>query len=1376
MTALLSDDKEMLSPDVPEFVPRNFQNVDSSSGVGHLENTVSKVAPNSYSQSHRYSLNHGVCNSGSWRREPAEKAESLNRSKSGQGENKSDSFSNSKWRNAGNNDWNRGKLKEEASLNERQNGREKNRQQSILRPDNYEFSGKNKNWRDRNKQVQSSDRGKGLEQHDVEAPFSKSNDTFLKVSGSATQNMPTESNASQSNKLRHFPDKNDPQLKQSDAGSKPSRGNRGSQIGGLVFSSQFRHQDDISYKKVLSRKNFIGDSLEKADAIDNGALFQSQEQWPSLSVTHSQNSSANPVNAWIKNNDQKPASWSRPGRTDINLNSGPLQKAVSEGTNNDNVYPNSNIVVKKEWNHNDVNNGKNFQKKNKKNYQSYNKTSKVLNCKTATNANNSEGNTSDTKKMSENSTYSKEKDVFSESNSAHCFTDVSLNQKAAPNTSELKPEVMRSSSTEGESSEWQVQKKKKNKVKEQLESALKSTDKSITSNKEAKFNKRDYSHNKYAKNSKYDTTKKINLSTGDKTKRCQLIGDKCDTYDNGKERVKVSVHEHSEKRINKFVKAKNYDGIPRTSHKSTKAKGGNDVKETDSVDSKSKGSSSLQNKKNLESNDSNFQRFLVPLADKDTLVKDEKAKKASIEKKAKIKEEKMRKKELKIKKAQAKLASDSKVTMVSKETLEMMYRGQYQNSGKIAGNVSRNKVDNTESVHRRGEIFRYSLESYPGLIEHHQNQGTEDEMSPVNDESLEPISLRKSRSGWNAGEKKGAKFQNSLTGRKTNDTGSSFSSEDDKSKRAITFNIHNAEGKSELSVQESVSSYSKALLTAASKKIVKQKPTHEVSTPKINNPKKKVKIKDEMTINLFDAVAIKVKKKDSSNLKNQTQANNQVDFDPVTMAINERIQNRSRILIGALDHETRRKHTWDRNWDRGNCLLSGLDGKSTKPRTEIVAKRGKQREGQKKKKLSALKKAIKRARQQEVENLLYVLQEAKKLQERSIPDGTSATCTSPFETSKTVLLSETPETFTAGREMEISTEAVDNGDLKVLPTKDKEISDDARESNCEPKENKLSETEISPSNESAPGCDRREAKANEINLKEDPNNIIDPDFALKCKKILNDMDCLNNSVHKRSFREYCNHIITPEVNVTAKELISTLVTFQDRHFKRDPMKARMRRRFVCGLRSTVKSMGKLSCIIVAPDIERCKGPGALDEVVENMLKQAENHCVPVIFALTCKKIGYLCFKKVGVSCIGIINYHGAQVVFQKLMEMIPEAKAQYQERVSRGFCTVPVGDEPPDDESASIQESAKAAETSIINKEFIKSSSMANQQNTREEIIASTVAILNEPSSEKPISSGGKSSVGCLTANEAITFIPTVSNKHADEELAKDPILRIPED
>ncbi|XP_045121881.1 titin homolog isoform X2 [Portunus trituberculatus] len=182
-------------------------------------------------------------------------------------------------------------------------------------------------------------------------------------------------------------------------------------------------------------------------------------------------------------------------------------------------------------------------------------------------------------------------------------------------------------------------------------------------------------------------------------------------------------------------------------------------------------------------------------------------------------------------------------------------------------------------------------------------------------------------------------------------------------------------------------------------------------------------------------------------------------------------------------------------------------------------------------------------------------------------------------------------------------------------------------------------------------------------------------------------------------REYCHQVVTPEVNAVAKELILTLMAFQKRHYQRDPTKARIRKRYVCGLKETTKLMGKMSCVIMAPNIQQCEGPGSLDDTVEKLLNQAEKLKVPVVFALSTKEMKYLCRKSSRkVSCFGIINYQGAQDIFQRLMQLMPEAQKQYQELVASGQCSLPKDGEDEEEEEEEGEPLKKDLTSEIVNR------------------------------------------------------------------------------
>lgn len=59
-------------------------------------------------------------------------------------------------------------------------------------------------------------------------------------------------------------------------------------------------------------------------------------------------------------------------------------------------------------------------------------------------------------------------------------------------------------------------------------------------------------------------------------------------------------------------------------------------------------------------------------------------------------------------------------------------------------------------------------------------------------------------------------------------------------------------------------------------------------------------------------------------------------------------------------------------------------------------------------------------------------------------------------------------------------------------------------------------------------------------------------------------------------------------------LMKELVRFQDRLYQKDPMKARMKRRIVMGLREVLKhlKLRKIKCVVISPNCERIQSKGA----------------------------------------------------------------------------------------------------------------------------------------------------------------------------------------
>jgi hypothetical protein len=66
-------------------------------------------------------------------------------------------------------------------------------------------------------------------------------------------------------------------------------------------------------------------------------------------------------------------------------------------------------------------------------------------------------------------------------------------------------------------------------------------------------------------------------------------------------------------------------------------------------------------------------------------------------------------------------------------------------------------------------------------------------------------------------------------------------------------------------------------------------------------------------------------------------------------------------------------------------------------------------------------------------------------------------------------------------------------------------------------------------------------------------------------------------------REYCRQILTEDLDEKVFQLISQLAVFQERQKQQNPLKAKMRRRLVVGLREATRAvrLGKVRLIWMA---------------------------------------------------------------------------------------------------------------------------------------------------------------------------------------------------
>lgn len=78
---------------------------------------------------------------------------------------------------------------------------------------------------------------------------------------------------------------------------------------------------------------------------------------------------------------------------------------------------------------------------------------------------------------------------------------------------------------------------------------------------------------------------------------------------------------------------------------------------------------------------------------------------------------------------------------------------------------------------------------------------------------------------------------------------------------------------------------------------------------------------------------------------------------------------------------------------------------------------------------------------------------------------------------------------------------------------------------------------------------------------------------------------------------YCNQVLSKEIDECVTLLLQELVSFQERIYQKDPMRAKARRRLVMGLREVTKHMklNKIKCVIISPNCEKIQSKGRNDE-------------------------------------------------------------------------------------------------------------------------------------------------------------------------------------
>jgi len=105
-----------------------------------------------------------------------------------------------------------------------------------------------------------------------------------------------------------------------------------------------------------------------------------------------------------------------------------------------------------------------------------------------------------------------------------------------------------------------------------------------------------------------------------------------------------------------------------------------------------------------------------------------------------------------------------------------------------------------------------------------------------------------------------------------------------------------------------------------------------------------------------------------------------------------------------------------------------------------------------------------------------------------------------------------------------------------------------------------------------------------------------------------------------------------------------------------------------GLREAAKflKVHKVSCLLLAPDLEKVAAAGGLDDAVTGLAREAaaQEPPVPVVFALNRRRLGRACLRKVPVSCVAVMNPQGADETYKSLLALAASLAEQYRARLA----------------------------------------------------------------------------------------------------------------
>lgn len=142
--------------------------------------------------------------------------------------------------------------------------------------------------------------------------------------------------------------------------------------------------------------------------------------------------------------------------------------------------------------------------------------------------------------------------------------------------------------------------------------------------------------------------------------------------------------------------------------------------------------------------------------------------------------------------------------------------------------------------------------------------------------------------------------------------------------------------------------------------------------------------------------------------------------------------------------------------------------------------------------------------------------------------------------------------------------------------------------------------------------------------------------------------------------QYVDYEINENLNKAVQDLLCKLVSWQERTRQFDPVNAKRKRRLVSGIRESLKltKLNKIVALVIAPNVQPIVQDEKVFYPIQELIDAGKQHGVPIVFALSRKRMGSLLGQRKNVSVFGLIDVNGAETELKHVVEMATKYRHQ----------------------------------------------------------------------------------------------------------------------